>query len=63
MAGRFTFAVPRRTENHVHIPRGINNSSVSITVGFTPGGGRVVIARGREGKSATMAFVSSRGAK
>ena len=34
MAGRFTFAVPRRTENHVHIPRGINNSSVSIRVEF-----------------------------
>lgn len=76
MAGRFTFAVPRRTENHVHIPRGINNSSVSIRVGFSPGGVRCSavqcgaavsrLSRGRETaprkKISTMAFVPSRSA-
>jgi len=48
MAGRFTFAVPRRTENHVHIPRDINNSSVSIRVGFSPGGYRAEKNREKE---------------
>lgn len=50
-------AVPRRTENHVHIPRGINNSSVSIRVGFTALAVVAWLSRGREPrerKSSTM---------
>lgn len=47
MTGRFTFAVPASLslENHVHIPRGINKSSVSIRVGIQPAAVAAVIAR------------------
>lgn len=47
MAGRFTFAVPASLslENHVHIPRGINKSSISIRVGIQPAAVAAVIAR------------------